>query len=98
MGQDAAFEEGVERAFAKLRQVCAGSGFRVGEEDCDVRLHKAVRQDLQVTFDVALSDRVVDLLEEGCDVAVRIARLPGAGSGRSAWRRMAGAARSSPCR
>lgn len=30
----------------------------------------------QVTFDVTLSDRIVDLVDEGYDVAVRIARLP----------------------
>ena len=30
----------------------------------------------KVTFDVTLSDRVVDLVEEGFDLAVRIARLP----------------------
>lgn len=30
----------------------------------------------QVVLDVTLSDRVVDLVDEGCDLAVRIARLP----------------------
>jgi DNA-binding transcriptional LysR family regulator len=30
----------------------------------------------QVSLDVTLSDRVADLLEEGCDVAIRIASLP----------------------
>ncbi len=29
-----------------------------------------------LTLDVTLADRVVDLVEEGCDMAVRIARLP----------------------
>ena len=30
----------------------------------------------RVTLDVTLADRVVDLVEEGFDMAVRIARLP----------------------
>ena len=29
-----------------------------------------------VTLDITLSDRVVDLVEDGCDLAIRIARLP----------------------
>ncbi len=35
-----------------------------------------MRQNPKVTLDVSLSDRVVDLVEEGFDVAVRIAKLP----------------------
>lgn len=35
-----------------------------------------LRQHPKVTLDVTLSDRVVDLVEEGYDLAVRIARLP----------------------
>lgn len=44
----------------------------------------------QVTLDVTLADRVVDLVEEGFDMAVRIARLPSSSliSRRIAWTRM----------
>lgn len=35
-----------------------------------------LRQHAKVTLDVTLADRIVDLVEEGYDLAVRIARLP----------------------
>lgn len=42
MGQDAAFEKGVELVFDELRQVCAGSVFGLSEERRGGLLHEAV--------------------------------------------------------
>ena len=44
VGQDAAFEEGVELVFDELRQVRARSIFGLGEEGCGVLLHQAVQR------------------------------------------------------
>jgi hypothetical protein len=41
LGQDAAFEEGVELILDELRQVGASSAFGLGEEGCGVMLHGA---------------------------------------------------------
>jgi len=46
VGQDAAFEEGVELVLDELRQVCAGSVFGLSEERRGVLLHKAVQRGL----------------------------------------------------
>ena len=46
MGQDAAFEEGVELVFDELRQVGAGSVFGLGEEGRGVLLYQAVERGL----------------------------------------------------
>ena len=75
---------GVEEAEA---EVTAGASEAVGLLRVNVPvsfglLHLAplwpafLRQHPKVTLDVTLSDRVVDLVEEGYDLAVRIARLP----------------------
>ena len=42
VGQDAAFEEGVELILDKLRQVGASSDFGLGEEGCGVLLRDPV--------------------------------------------------------
>jgi hypothetical protein len=46
VGQDPAFEEGVELVFDELRQVCAGRVFGLSEERRGVLLHKAVQRGL----------------------------------------------------
>ncbi len=46
VGQDAAFEEGVELVFDELRQVGAGSVFGLGEESRCMLLHQAVQRGL----------------------------------------------------
>ena len=46
VGQDAAFEEGVELVFDELRQVRARSIFGLGEEGCGVLLHQSVQRGL----------------------------------------------------
>lgn len=68
-------------------EVSAGAGEAVGLLRLNVPvsfglLHLAplwpafLRQHPKVTLDVALADRIVDLVDEGYDLAVRIARLP----------------------
>ena len=46
VGQDAAFEEGVELGFDELRQVGSGSVFGLGEDDRGVLLYQAVQRGL----------------------------------------------------
>ena len=46
VGQDAAFEEGVELVFDELRQVGVGSVLGLGEEGRGVLLHQAVQRGL----------------------------------------------------
>ena len=46
MREDAAFEERVELVFDELRQVGAGSVFRLGKEGRRVLLHQAVHRGL----------------------------------------------------
>jgi len=46
VGQDAAFQEGVELVLDELRQVSAGSVFGLGEESRGVLLHQAVQRGL----------------------------------------------------
>jgi hypothetical protein len=46
VGQDAAFEEGVELVLHELRQIGAGGGFGLSEEGRSVLLHQAVQRGL----------------------------------------------------
>ncbi len=46
MGQDAAFEKGVELVLDELRQVGAGGALHMGEEGLDMFLHHAVQGSL----------------------------------------------------
>ena len=46
VGQDAAFEEGVELVLHELRQVGAGSVFGLGDEGRGMLLHQAVQRGL----------------------------------------------------
>jgi DNA-binding transcriptional LysR family regulator len=75
---------GVDEAEA---EVTAGSGQAVGQMRVNVPvsfglMHLAplwpafMEQHPNVTLDVTLADRIVDLVDEGYDLAVRIARLP----------------------
>ena len=46
VGQDAAFEEGVELVLHKLRQIGASGGFGLREEGRGMLLHQAVQRGL----------------------------------------------------
>jgi len=71
MGQDAAFEEGVEPILDELRQVGAGSVFGLGEEGHGVFLHQAVQRGLfravALVMDLGAIRRPLALPADGLD-------------------------------